>query len=1662
MVILLLLAFAGVCACADTEILQSGDFRYILLEDGSAAIIAAETEGELVIPAELDGHPVASLGLDSHPDVYLVYKAAGLLDENRTLVRGVVSGNCTGITLPDSLTAIGSCAFTDCVNLKYIVLPDSVVSIGSSAFLRCGLESVSVPEGVTRLKPAVFRQCKNLRSVTLPSTLTAIDDYAFEQCASLTEISIPEGVKTIGTRALAGCRILRNVVLPDSLEDMKDDTFAESFNILCTITSASYGSRYCQYFGIPIRFPGENAPVSGLLKNGPFRYVVLEDDTAAIISAEADGVLVFPSMLDGHPVSAIGLENSASLYQLYEEAGLRNERSEYSCVIGNGCTAAVIPEGVTLIGKSAFQNCDRLVSVSLPSTLKTIGSSAFMGCSSLDSLILPDGLTDIMAYAFQGCQSLSSVLIPDSVTDIGAYAFFGSGLTFAVIPEAVTAIEERTFAECKQLQYVTLPKRLETIGDYAFSGCTALSSLAIPDSVTDIGSNAFASTGLTSVVIPEGVTALKNGVFQNCEKLISVTLPSGLTEIGEWAFSFCRVLETLSIPESVTNISRNAFSASSRLTCVVPTDSAALSFCRSNSVRYSIDPASYGITRSGDYQYILLEDDTAAILTAEAEDVLIIPAELDGHPVTAVGLDDTNKTEELYKAAGLKQDQGVVSGCTGVTIPDSVTVIGKNAFRGCENLASVTLGKSIAQIETGAFRDCRSLSGIQLPESLQHIGVSAFQDCAGLTEISIPDGVLFIGDSAFQGCENLAAVTLPANLTFLGNNALMNCGKLTGISLPENLNYLGKHAFSGTGLTSVTVPGSVYTVEEQAFGSCASLRSIVLEEGVSIIGKQAFYHCGTLTEITLPGTLTKIGDQAFCETNPGIVALPGSLTEIGNHAFDYCPRLICAVGTNFSAIKYCVENGISYKLLPEKSGVIRSGIYQYVLLEDDTAAILTADADGKLTLPAALNKYPVVSLGLEDHPDKDALYKAAGLTGSDGAVLRGVIGKNCPEITFPAGLVTIGTYAFTDSAVSSVRIPRSVASIAPAAFFRCPGLESLTLPETITVLKEDTFRQCEKLASVTIPEGVESIGARAFEGCVNLERAELPDSLQEIGENAFGGCEVLRCVVSMQSRAEALCTAAEIPFLYYELSSPGSAVLKSGDFDYIVLEDGSAAIIRAETNGELFIPAMLDRHPVTAIGLDEEDPLREEVYSAAGIMNYNSLNTRGVIGRNCTQAVIPESVTTIGFGAFSCCANLKTIVIPSGVKTIGNNAFSECTGLAEITLPAGLETIGEGAFWFCQNLTSLEIPDSVTSIGEFAFSDTGLTSIRIPEGVTTLSPFILSDCLNLQSVILPEDLEIIGSYAFEQCGALTGLSIPYTVRNIGKSAFAGCGSLTCTVAENSHAQRYCEENRIPFEIDPQSVGVIHEDENVPQDSPLIRSGNYQYILRQDGSAAIITADIEGDCVLPSELDGHPVTAIGLNRGDPDIEKSYLASGLIGAEGEYSSRNGVFRNTLTGITIPSGITTIGIEAFCDCDKLQSVVLPDDITEIGAWAFSGCMALTSVTVPDGLQTIGESAFSCCFELTSIRIPDSVTTIQENAFFACTGLTRLEIPAGVETIADDAFESCDSLVCVVVKNSPAHQFCISNGLWYETMEAPDPFAGFRNPFDGLPDPLPGSRNP
>jgi hypothetical protein len=344
LLVLLLLAFACVCASADTEILQSGDFRYILLEDGSAAIITAETEGALVIPAELDGHPVTSIGLDKHPDTYLLYKDAGLFGDGGTILRGVVNKNCTSLSIPDSVTTIGVCAFMNCVNLK----------------------EASVPEGVTAIGNAAFRDCGSLEIVTLPESVEAIAKNAFD-----------------------GCEALILVVPPDSFSD-----------------------EYCQQKHLHHRYPGQLLPETTLRQSGIYQYVLMEDGTAAIITADGEGELVIPAELDGYPVSRIGLEVSdiqeeiyfaANIYILDDDDELTIDRS----VIDGNFTGVILPEGITVIGAEAFCVCDWLTEITLPESVTYIGEYAFYQ-SGLTAITLPDGVETVEERAFRKCSSLSS------------------------------------------------------------------------------------------------------------------------------------------------------------------------------------------------------------------------------------------------------------------------------------------------------------------------------------------------------------------------------------------------------------------------------------------------------------------------------------------------------------------------------------------------------------------------------------------------------------------------------------------------------------------------------------------------------------------------------------------------------------------------------------------------------------------------------------------------------------------------------------------------------------------------------------------------------------------------------------------------------------------------------------------------------------------------------------------------------------------------------------------------------------------------------------------------------------------------------------------------------------------------------------------------------
>ena len=326
-----------------------------------------------------------------------------------------------------------------------------------------------------------------------------------------------------------------------------------------------------------------------------------------------------------------------------------------------------------------------------------------------------------------------------------------------------------------------------------------------------------------------------------------------------------------------------------------------------------------------------------------------------------------------------------------------------------------------------------------------------------------------------------------------------------------------------------------------------------------------------------------------------------------------------------------------------------------------------------------------------------------------------------------------------------------VTKIGEWAFYNCSSLTSVTIPDSVTSIGRDAFHTCSSLTSVTIGDSVTKIGSCAFENCDSLTRVTIGDCVTTIGEWAFASCDSLTSVTIPDS----VTTIGS-----YAFSNCDSIAEFKGKF--------------AEDNGRILV---VDGTLVA--------------FAPAGITEYT----------------IPNSVTTIGIGAFYSCSNLTSVTIPDSVTTIGNDAFNHCDSLTSVTIPNSVTTIGK-AFRYCTSLkefkckfatedrrslimdnaiiayanasgTTYIIPDSVTTIVERAFAGcSSLTSVTIPDSVTTIGEYAFFHCYSLTNVTIPDSVTTIGNDAFSSCDSLTSVTIPNSVTTIGNYAFYGCDNLS--------------------------------------------------------------------------------------------------------------------------------------------------------------------------------------------------------------------------------------------------------------------------------------------
>ncbi len=247
-----------------------------------------------------------------------------------------------------------------------------------------------------------------------------------------------------------------------------------------------------------------------------YKYTVLNNKVTIDKYVGNDLIVEIPSMIDGNPVTTIGVE---AFYRLTDIESIE------------------IPDGVTSIGKWTFSDCSSLGSITIPDSVTSIGRNAFRGCSSLTNITIPDSVTLIGDSAFYGCSSLESIAIPNSVTSIEFCTFYGcSSLTNIIIPDSVTYIGYDAFCDCSSLTSITIPDSVTSIGGGAFSSCTSLTSIAIPDGVTLIGDSAFyRCSSLTNITIPDSVTLIGSSAFYGCSNLEKIHIKGKSSQPDSWS-----------------------------------------------------------------------------------------------------------------------------------------------------------------------------------------------------------------------------------------------------------------------------------------------------------------------------------------------------------------------------------------------------------------------------------------------------------------------------------------------------------------------------------------------------------------------------------------------------------------------------------------------------------------------------------------------------------------------------------------------------------------------------------------------------------------------------------------------------------------------------------------------------------------------------------------------------------------------------------------------------------------------------------------------------------------------------------------------------------------------------------------------------------------------
>lgn len=774
-----------------------------------------------------------------------------------------------------------------------------VVAIGQSAFWACwDVTSVQIPSTVTKICNSAFR-ATGLTSITIPHTVTEIEEDAFGENASLTNIYvedwggrygngtngancivdketqtliatckttvIPTDVTTIGSRSFNGCYGLTSITIPDNVTRIEDYAFQNCNDL--TNVDLPYSLEYI----------------------GSRAFSGCTNLTNLWLPSSVTSMGSENPWTDCYNLQTIEVDGGNSVYDSREGCNAIVETATGRLVAG--CRNTVLPQGITIIGEYSMTVLPGVTGIDIPEGVATIEYGAFWGCQDLQWVNFPSTLETIEGYAFCYNSALTSVYIPSNVSYIEYCAFLNcTNLQDVYIGSGVQNIGSQAFDYCPNLRNVyCYAENPPTIYENTFGGTNASSSNTYPSNMSlnvpkgcislyqtanywsefgsfsdPLPSNDVHKWGdLYYAILSEEDMTVEVSPCPEGEKYSgNITIPSTVggytvTSIGESAFNNCPDVTGVNIPATVTNIGNWAFSHTGLTTIDIP-----------NSVT-TIGGSAFAYTGLTNAYIPASVTSIVGRLFIGCNDLIRITVDGD-NPVydsrescRAIIETATNTLFEGCQRTTIPEGIEVIRlaaftsvPITSVELPSTVRRIGQNAFLSCTSLESIILNEGLERIEDSAFSGCSSLTSISLPSTVNYIHAYTFDDCIGLQTMNVAEG-----NTTYDSRENCNAIIETAT-----NRLIAGC---QNSFIPNTVTTIGNDSFWGIStLTNITIPTSVTEIQEDAFAH-TRLTSVEIPATVTTIGTNAFYiQTGELQSVkvraTTPPTMT--GSYVFATT----------------------------------------------------------------------------------------------------------------------------------------------------------------------------------------------------------------------------------------------------------------------------------------------------------------------------------------------------------------------------------------------------------------------------------------------------------------------------------------------------------------------------------------------------------------------------------------------------------------------------------------------------------------------------------------------------------------------------------------------------------------------------------------------------------------------------